>query len=160
WAEGADFDVLGVLPLGTGNALARATGAPRWRAAIDALRRLRASLWTDRALPTTRLDLVEVSGTLAHFAGTGWDAEIIDDFHAQRQGAGLLPSRLRNGLGGYLQGLFTRTLPRHLAVWRQVEVELINTGDDAMTVDEQGRPVPLAGGHHGAVLYRGPVSVC
>src|SRR6185312_12923890 len=60
-----------------------------------------------------RFDLVEVGGTVAPFAGTGWDAEIIDDFHAQKTGFGFLPARARNGLAG-----------------------------------------------RGAVLYRGPTSVC
>jgi hypothetical protein len=158
-AGGPGFDVLGVLPLGTGNALARATGAPRWRAAIAALRQLGGSLLGARRLPSRRFDLVEVAGTLAHFAGTGWDAEIIDDFHAQRRGVGVLPYRYRNGLAGYLHGLFTRTIPRHLMT-EPVEVELTNTGEDAMSVDDDGRPIAVRGGGHGAVLYRGPVSVC
>ena len=36
----------------------------------------------------------------------------------------------------------------------------MNTGDDALTVDEHGKPVPLRGGEHGKVLYRGPTTVC
>src|SRR5262249_30456665 len=40
------------------------------------------------------------------------------------------------------------------------EVEIINTGSDVLTVDENGRPVPLPGGEHGKVLYRGPTNVC
>ncbi len=103
--------------------------------------------------------LVEVGGTVAPFAGTGWDAEIIDDFHAQKDGFGFLPKNARNGLRGYMHGLFTRTIPRHLTL-PQVEVEVVNTGADAMTVDDDGRPIRLPGGAHGAVLYRGPTSVC
>ena len=37
---------------------------------------------------------------------------------------------------------------------------MINTGADALTVDDRGRAVPLRGGEHGKLLYRGPVSVC
>jgi hypothetical protein len=146
----------GLLPLGTGNGWANVTGAPRWRKAITHLGQL-----AERGgpLPLRRFDLVEVCGTVAPFAGTGWDAEIIDDFHAQKTGFGVLPERMRGGLGGYMQGLFTRTIPRHVRL-PQVEVELVNTGEDAMTVDEHGRPVPVPGGGHGAVLYRGPTSVC
>ena len=148
---------LGVLPLGTGNGWARATGAPRWR---SALRRLGAAAQKSTRLPSTRFDLVEAFGTMAHFAGTGWDAEIIDDFHAQRYGFGILPSAHRGGLAGYLQGLFLRTIPRHVLGGPRVEVEVINTGADALTVDDRGRAVPLPGGEHGKLLYRGPVSVC
>ena len=103
---------------------------------------------------------MEVDGIIAPFAGTGWDAELIDDFHAQKAGAGILPRRARNGLAGYLHGLATRTIPRHLMRRAQVEVELVNTGDDALVVDESGLPVDAPAARHGAVLYRGPVSVC
>jgi Diacylglycerol kinase catalytic domain len=163
--EGPAF---GLLPLGTGNGWANVTGAPAWRKAVTRLGHL-----AERGgpLPLRRFDLVEVRGgtpedtrenpptIVAPFAGTGWDAEIIDDFHAQKSGLGLLPSGARNGLGGYLQGLFTRTIPRHLTE-PQVEVEVVNTGEDAMTVDARGNPQPLPDGRHGAVLYRGPTSVC
>jgi hypothetical protein len=148
---------LGVLPLGTGNGWARATGAPRWR---SALRRLGRAAQTSAPLPSRRFDLVEVCGTVAHFAGTGWDAEIIDDFHAQKTGFGVLPQRARAGLAGYMQGLFLRTIPRHVFGGPKVEVELTNVGADAWTVDDAGRPIPLRGGEHGKLLYRGPVSVC
>lgn len=148
---------IGILPLGTGNGWARALGAPRWRAALQRLGR---AAHGPGPLPLRRFDLVEVFGTLAHFAGTGWDAEIIDDFHAQKTGFGVLPQKMRAGLWGYMQGLFTRTIPRHLMQRTQAEVELVNTGEDAIAVDESGRPVPLRGGEHGAVLYRGPMSVC
>jgi hypothetical protein len=147
---------IGCLRLGTGNGWARVTGAPNWRRAIDQLRVLQSS----GVVPSRRFDLVEVDGTLAHFAGTGWDAEIIDDFHAQKSRRGLLPARARNGLAGYLRGLVTRTIPRHIARPGAADVELTNTGEDALVVDESGRAVPVPGGGHGAVLYRGPINVC
>jgi hypothetical protein len=147
---------LGVLRLGTGNGWAHATGAPGWRTAIERLGRIARH---DEAVPVRRFDLIDVGGTLAHFAGTGWDAEIIDDFHAQQRGPGLLPRSMRAGLAGYLHGLALRTIPRHLFA-RPPEVELINTGDDALTVDDRGRVVAVPGGGHGAILYRGPTTVC
>jgi hypothetical protein len=59
-----------------------------------------------------------------------------------------------------MHGLFTRTIPRHTLARGRVEVEITNTGSDAFTVDHCGRAVPVRGGQHGKVLYRGPVSVC
>jgi hypothetical protein len=110
--------------------------------------------------PLRPFDLVEVEGQLAHFTGTGWDAEIIDDFHAQKSGPGFLPPRRRHGLLGYLHGLLTRTVPRNLTL-SQAEVEIVNTGAEALTLDPEGRPTRLArGGATGDVLYRGPTSVC
>ncbi|AKT42868.1 diacylglycerol kinase [Chondromyces crocatus] len=149
---------LGLLPLGTGNGWANAVGAPSWRKALatlgDLVRR------PASALPRRRFDLVEVEGLVGPFAGTGWDAELIDDFNAQKTGPGILPARYRKGLAGYLQGLFLRTIPRNLSRRALAEVEITNTGEDALTVDEAGRVVPLPGGEHGKVLYRGPASVC
>jgi hypothetical protein len=147
---------IGLLPLGTGNGWARAMGAPAWRTAVARLGDLAGR---GGPLPVRRFDLVEVCGTIAPFAGTGWDAEIIDDFHAQKTGFGVLPAKARMGLAGYLQGMFLRTIPRHV-VEPQPTVKVVNTGADALTVDDAGNVVPLPGGEHGKVLYEGPVSVC
>jgi hypothetical protein len=149
---------IGCLPLGTGNGWARATGAPRkWQRAVE---RLGALSRSGAPIPTWTFDLVEVDGVLGHFAGTGWDAEIIDDFYAQKSGFGLIPASRRAGLAGYMQGMFTRTIPRHLFAAKRTEVILTNIGEDAIAVDDQGRPYRLPGGEHGKVLYRGPVNVC
>ncbi len=153
-----DVMSLGVLPLGTGNAWAHATQAPPWRTAVE---KLGARLLRGGPLPLRRFELVEVStrggpGTLAHFAGTGWDAEIIDDFHRQKETTGVLPRGMRNGLLGYFQGVFLHTIPRNLRERELVEVEITNTGAQALGVDDEGRPFELPGG----LLYRGPASVC
>lgn len=149
---------LGLLPLGTGNGWANAVGAPRWREAIAALGRLVQQC--PAALPIRRFGLVEVEGVVGPFAGTGWDAELIDDFNAQKAGPGILPDRYRRGVAGYLHGLATRTIPRNLTRREFAEVEITNTGEDALTVDDEGRQAKLPGGEHGKVLYRGPASVC
>lgn len=148
---------IGLLPLGTGNGWANATRAPRWK---EGLARVGDLARQKVPLSTRRFDLVEVCGRIAPFAGTGWDAEMIDDFHAQKTGFGVLPPRARNGVAGYLHGLLTRTVPRHVLGDDALEVELVNTGADAYTIDPDGRPIPLPGGEHGKVLYRGPVGVC
>lgn len=153
----ASLPRIGLLPLGTGNGWANATRAPRWReglARVGALARQRSPI------STRRFDLVEVCGQIAPFAGTGWDAELIDDFHAQKTGFGLLPQGARKGVAGYLQGLFTRTVPRHVFSRERLQVELVNTGEDAFTIDDDGKPIPLPGGENGRVLYTGPVGVC
>jgi diacylglycerol kinase family enzyme len=159
-AEG--WPTLGVLPLGTGNAWAHATGAPRWKVAAERLGDL---IGRQAPLPLRRFGLVEVNlpgrlSAVAHFAGTGWDAEIIDDFHAQKEGRGILPRGLRHGLAGYLHGVFTRTIPRHLRQRELPAVTIVNTGADALTVDDAGRAIPMPGGEHGKILYQGPATVC
>ena len=146
---------LALLPLGTGNGWAHTTGAPRWRAAVDRLGRLAGR---DAPLPVRHFDLIDVCGMVAPFAGTGWDAEVLDDYHAIKTNE-RLPQALRLGLPGYLLGLGTRTIPRHAFNWEPVEVEVENLGEDALAVDDFGRVVPVPGGGNGAILYRGPMSV-
>src|SRR5262249_22308495 len=75
-------------------------------------------------------------------------------------GPGLLPERARNGLRGYLHGMFTRTIPRHVLQRDMVEVELTNTGSDALVIDRDGRAVPLLRRGAGQGVHRGPASVC
>lgn len=145
---------IGVLPLGTGNGWANVTGAPKTR---QALRKI-AALGDSRP-PLRSFALVEVEGRVAPFAGTGWDAEIVSDFKAQLQ---KLPPPLRDanaGLSGYLKGMFTRTIPRHLFGGGPANVRVINMGEDALTIDRDGKVVPLPFGRKGAVLYEGPASV-
>ncbi|MFO0550046.1 MAG: diacylglycerol kinase family protein [Polyangiaceae bacterium] len=163
---------LGLVKLGTGNGLANVVGAPSVSRSLSLLRRAmeRGGAWssdrsarvTHRGLPLRRFDLVEVEGCVAHFAGTGWDAELIDDFHAQKTEPSVLPPRMRYGLAGYLNGLMTRAVPRNLRLPR-VEVEVHNTGKVALGVDARKQPFDIAGtgaGQAHSMLYRGPVSVC
>jgi diacylglycerol kinase family enzyme len=142
--------------MGTGNGWARAYDVPRF----DAMLRIMAPAARVGLLPPTITShLIEVEGTLTHFAGTGWDADLIADFHAQKTERGIVPPRFRNGLVGYLRGLFTRTVPRHLAKHR-AEVEIVNLGAPALTVNEEGQAIACDARNAGEVLYRGPTSVC
>lgn len=153
-ARDVQLPALGILPLGTGNGWARATGIRRVR---ESLRHL-ASL-DGAAPPTLDFDLVETEGRLAPFAGTGWDAEIISDYHRRREA---MPEAVRSkvgGLPGYLASLFTRTIPRHLRSSGPANVRLINTGEPALRLGDDGTPAPVPDGGVGAVLYDGPMSV-
>lgn len=155
--RGVRIAQLGVLRLGTGNGWANATGAPRASRAIAHVAALEGR--AVERMPSRRFALVESDGRIAPFLGTGWDAEIITDFRAHVAG---LPPALRPmnaGVAGYLLGMFTRTIPRHVFGDGPPNVVLTNLGEPALTVDAGGRVVPLPGGERGAVLYRGPASV-
>jgi diacylglycerol kinase family enzyme len=144
---------LGLLPLGTGNGLANVTRAPE---PLEALRRVAA---LDGAAPPSRtFALVDVEGRAAPFAGTGWDAQMVADFREQLHA---LPEPLRvgrGGLRGYLHALFTRTIPRSLRHGAP-RGRLYNLGDDALTVDPEGRLIPIPGVKKGSLLYEGPINV-
>ncbi|MCP3102615.1 diacylglycerol kinase [Myxococcus sp. K15C18031901] len=150
---GVALPAIGVLPMGTGNAWARVTGAPRPAVALKQIAAVEG-----RLPPLRPFALVRVNGKVAPFAGTGWDAEMIQDFKDQLASAGPLRSQ-QAGLRGYLTAMFTRTVPRHMFGEGNPQVSVYNLGDDALTVDDQGKVVPLPNGQKGALLYQGPAGV-
>ncbi|WP_164012191.1 diacylglycerol/lipid kinase family protein [Pyxidicoccus trucidator] len=150
---GVALPAIGVLPLGTGNAWARVTGAPR---AAVALKQIAAV--GERLPPLRPFSLVRVEGKVAPFAGTGWDAEMIQDFKNQLSAAGPLAST-QAGLRGYLGAMFTRTVPRHVFGEGNPQVSVYNMGDPALTVDARGSVQPVSHADKGALLYRGPAGV-
>jgi diacylglycerol kinase family enzyme len=148
--DGGPLPTMGILPLGTGNGWAHALGAPKLYQCLDLLARAPATL------PTRRCSLIEVEGTLAHFAGSGWDAMILDDFKRQLE-ASKGPSRhFTKSVYGYLSATLLRTAPK-VALFGNPHVIIENLGDEIYAVDETGRPRALEGVGRGAVIYDGPV---
>ncbi|NVJ02867.1 diacylglycerol kinase, partial [Myxococcus sp. AM009] len=150
---GVALPAIGVLPMGTGNAWARVTGAPR---PAEALKQIAAV--GERLPPLRPFALVRVEGKVAPFAGTGWDAEMIQDFKNQLAASGPLRGT-QAGLRGYLGAMFTRTVPRHVFGEGNPMVSVYNLADPALTVDARGSVQPVAHGDKGALLYRGPAGV-
>lgn len=145
----------GLLPLGTGNGWARATGVSGQRSAFRALRQLR----SDVAPVLRTFALVETEGRITPFAGTGWDAEVLSDYKSMLEE---LPIALRArtaGFAGYARSILTRTVPRHVLRKARPRVRVINLGAPALAIDDHGTPVPVPGGGVGHVLYEGPVGV-
>ncbi len=150
---GVALPAIGVLPMGTGNAWARVTGAPRPAVALKQIAAV-----GERLPPLRPFSLVRVEGKVAPFAGTGWDAEMIQDFKNQLAASGPLRST-QAGLRGYLGAMFTRTVPRHVFGEGNPMVSVYNLGEPALTVDARGSVQPVAHGDKGALLYRGPAGV-
>jgi diacylglycerol kinase family enzyme len=145
---------MGVLRLGTGNALANTLGAssPNLKGLITDLRRAReAEAWID--LPMLRLE-----GKVAPFAGVGLDSLILSDYNAHKELLKRTPlAALGQGSAGYALSIATRSL------WRFVrepkpEVVIRNEGVTAWRMDLQGHPVgpPVP---RGGILYSGPVAI-
>ena len=144
----------GLLPLGTGNGWARATGVTGVKSALQGL----ATLRDDEAPIVKTFHLVETEGKLTPFAGTGWDAEILSDYKKMLEP---MPESVRLaawGTFGYLRSILTRTVPRQISGSRP-SVRVVNLGEPALAIDPSGKPVPVPNGGPGAVLYEGPLSV-
>jgi diacylglycerol kinase family enzyme len=150
---------VGVLRLGTGNAIADALGAsrPTVDGLVKDLRRARAAD-RQRTMP-----VLSVDGKLTPFAGCGLDAQILDDFaklgevidrlagdHASKIGAG----------ARYALTVALRSTPRFL-LKELPEVTVINRGAPAWRIDwRTGRPVEEAPIAEGDVLFRGRAALC
>jgi diacylglycerol kinase family enzyme len=149
----AELPGVGVLRLGTGNALADALGASR--PTLDGLAHDLRRARTARA-PRT-LSLLEVDGRLTPFAGCGLDAQILDDFGKTSRFLDRVvgPSAKHLGAGArYALSCSLRSTPRFLFT-RLPEIEIINTGSPAYRIDWRtgkvfDEPLPT-----GAVLFRG-----
>lgn len=168
WREesgGKPLPTLGILKLGTGNGWARGTGAPDF---FDLVRRLPK---LPRPLPSQPYDLVEVEGTLCHFAGVGWDARIINDYlrNLDKRSSQLVGSRLASwlhkGVRGYLYSVARITIPEEWKLQReqgQARVTVENHGSVVHGLDESGALQELhhpSGSGPAFLLYDGPLSV-
>lgn len=151
---GVELPTIGLLPLGTGNGWARATGPSGVGASLRGLADL-----DETAPPVRRFDLVETEGRITPFAGTGWDAQILSDYKATIDALPESLRRVSGGTKGYLRSLFTRSIPRQLFGDARPNVRVVNLGDPALRIDDRGEAVPVPGGGRGAVLYEGPLSV-
>lgn len=144
------FPTIGVLPLGTGNAWAHALGARNLDASVRALAR------TSGALPTKRYGLLECDGVLTFFGGSGWDAQVLDDYRKQVEAS---PSnRIAKSVWGYLSAMAFRTVPKTIVSGRP-HVIIENLGDEVYTIAHDKTLHRLDGVGRGAVLYEGMASV-
>lgn len=154
---GLGFPTLGLVPLGTGNAWAFSTSAPRPKAALQTMQRAVAR--GDESLPTSEFHLLEVEGRLTPFADAGWGAEILHDYKVQRAQAPAVFRRVVEGELGYFTSLFGRTIPRNVLARSRPRVRLVNLGEKAFTFDPHGALVEVPNAGPGAVLYEGPYGV-
>lgn len=150
--EGRPLPPLGLLPLGTGNGWAHSLGAPKLHRCLALL------AGASGRLPSRQCGLVDVDGTLAHFAGTGWDAMILDDYKKQLEASKGPGRHISKSVYGYLSATLLRTLPR-VAVYGNPHVIIENLGDAVFDLGPDGAPRRMEGVARGAVLYDGRVGI-
>jgi diacylglycerol kinase family enzyme len=153
--QGKRMPEMGVVRLGTGNAMADAIGAgpASEKGLTEDLRRAR------KSESVRRVPLLDLEGMPTVFCGFGLDAQILQDHHAlvaglKRVGLG---ETFRNAGLRYFMSVASRSIPRFVATDRP-EVVAVNRGSVAVRVDADGRPIgnPIPTGR---VLWRGPVTL-
>ena len=158
--DGEPLPPVGCLRLGTGNAWANVVGSPKLPQALAILRELHER---DEPLPLRRYGLVEVmtdkdQSTLTHFAGAGWDAEILNDYKEQLEQSKGPPRFFAKSVYGYITAMLTRTAPKSIVLGRP-HVLIENLGQEAYTVDATGALVRMENAGYGSVLWDGSMSV-
>jgi len=152
--SGVKAPKMGVLRLGTGNGMATLLNAslPRGGGILDDVLRARAG----EVPGYRRLDLLQVDGRRAQFAGLGIDGRILNDYIWVKQhvAKGFL-RRAMTGPGGYLSSIALRTVPHYLTHSTSVECEVFNgKHSPAHRLGPMGQPVgePI---EPGELIYRG-----
>jgi diacylglycerol kinase family enzyme len=138
---------IGILRLGTGNALASWVGSESPVADL--------AKWKSGKLHKLMpVQLVEAEGALFPFAGLGMDAAILNDYNQIKAAArGKWWQNIAKGIRGYLVAGYTKTLP-NLIRRQKARVKIINVGRPAFKINqhglETGAPIP-----QGGVIYEG-----
>lgn len=155
---GEPFPLVGVLPLGTGNGWAHALGAPKLDRCLRELRR------AEGPLPARHHGLFDVTSDgdslphLAHFAGSGWDAMVLDDYRQQLAASKGPATWFTKTIYGYVAAGLLRTVPR-VMVQGNPSVKVESLEGDAYLLEPSGRllKVHAPSGAEATVLYEGPV---
>jgi diacylglycerol kinase family enzyme len=145
---------VGVLKLGTGNALAGLLGCSEpteegltndfWRARYTAL--------------TREMRFIDVEGRVAPFAGVGLDARILNDYNflKDRSRGTAFEPYLSGGMG-YATAISALTIPK-VSTRPLPHVTIVNDGSPAWRVGPDGRRVgPLI--LKGETIYKGPAMI-
>jgi diacylglycerol kinase family enzyme len=142
---------IGILRLGTGNALAELVSSRDYRVDLK-------NFLGNRHRDTQVLPLVAGEGRRFPFAGLGWDAELLNDYVALKQHAhGPVLEPVVASVAGYFAALFAYTIPRRAARLinpQQRIVRVTNLGREATLVGLGGKELGTVAS--GALLYEGP----
>ncbi len=145
---------LGVLKLGTGNALASTFGAAR-----PELPGLSEDLdYAANGAATRPMRFLEIEGKITPFTGLGLDALILNSYRIVRSYTEKTPaSPMTEGIGGYALGIAGISLPQYLTE-AAPDAVIVNEGAPAWRVGPDGKRVgPMI--LKGEVIYRGTVRI-
>jgi diacylglycerol kinase family enzyme len=146
---------LGLLRLGTGNAIARWMGQRGGKQALfRALRHI-----AERNERTHKsLNLLEFAGRIAPFAGAGLDGRVLGDYVRFKERSSQKPwKRMAGGMKGYVASVAFQTIPYYLRHPTQIRCQVHNLGERAHRVYPNGSLGPALA--KGALLYEGEASM-
>jgi len=146
---------LGLLRLGTGNAIARWTGQRQGkRALFRALRHM-----ADGSQRTYKsLNLIEFENRITPFVGAGLDGKVLGDYEGLKERSSQKPwRRMASGMKGYLASVALHTLPHYLRHPTHTPCQVHNLGESAYRVQPDGSLGPKL--EKGALLYEGAASM-
>lgn len=139
---------VGLLRMGTGNALASFVGTDRVEADLARLAR-------GTRTEAVGVQLLECEGTLTPFTGCGADAGVLNDYIELKQRvSGTALERAMTGVRGYLLSGVLKTAPQLLAASQKRRVFVINEAPVAYAVNSRGDILQTF--RRGDVLYSGP----
>lgn len=143
---------LGVLRLGTGNAVAEMLSAG------DPVRDMHKLLGLP-TVPLTRLDLLEVEKQSAPFLGFGYDALVLNEYEAVKRAAKSPFMRaMLEGVQGYLYAAFAKAVPKQLFRRRRVVARVMNGGGKVYSVSYSHGLHEVDVGE-GELFYSGPITM-
>lgn len=148
-----DMPQVGILRLGTGNAVANVVSAGDY---IKDIQKIQGVMEQGRAPDAVRIPVMEAERQVFPFAGLGWDGAVLNDYMSLKERfAGTPLEALVKSAAGYILAAALRTAPR-LMVEPSPRVE-ITCVDESFALDSSGRRVARFG--PGDVMYRGPANM-
>ncbi len=145
---------IGILPLGTGNAIASYLQSPSVRSCLEGASSARR---TSLSFPTARGEFGERK---AAFGGFGWDAFVLDHYYRWREAcrAHTLTAPFAQGLAAYLVRGLGWAVPKMLLTRPRWQLKIINRGEEAFKLSPTGEVLRRV--RRGEVIYEGPAQFC
>ena len=150
----SEIPQVGVMRLGTGNALAEMVSSGSYMADLR-------SFLQNPHEDTHLMAWVESEGRRFPFGGIGLDAELLNDYEWVKEvSENTAVSPAFKNVGGYFAALFSRTIPRRVKEVvqpRDVQIRIRSCGSRAFLMDDDGKRIREF--ENGEVMFEGTMSL-